>query len=180
MSRIGKQPITIPKEVTITIEGSSIRVVGPKGTLEYSIHPDIHVEMKDGTIVCSIARPTKRSNALWGTVRANITNMVHGVVHGFQKKLELHGVGYRAAVKGKNLELSVGYSHPVIIQPPEGIAFSVEKELVTVEGYDATVVGQIAADIRKVREPEPYKGKGIRYVDEVVRRKAGKVVGSTE
>jgi len=179
MSRIGKQIIEIPAGVTVTIQDSVITVTGSKGTLTHTIPADIHVEVKDNVVTCTVARASKQSKAQWGTTRAIIARLIEGVSVGIKKQLELHGVGYRASVKGKNLELLVGYSHPVLIEAPENISFTVEKEVITVEGIDAVVVGQIASNIRKVRKPEPYKGKGIRYVGEHVRRKVGKVVGAT-
>lgn len=179
MSRIGKQPIILPDGVTASIERNIIIVKGPKGTLTRTIHPDIAVTLDGNTITCSIARAGKQSRALWGTTRAVIAALVEGVTKGFRKQLELRGVGYRAAVKGKNLELSVGFSHTVSMAAPEHVSFSVEKEIITIDGIDPVITGQIAADIRKVRPPEPYKGKGIRYVGEHVRRKVGKVVGTT-
>lgn len=179
MSRIGKQPIPIPTGVTVTVKDLVVTVKGPKGELTRTIHPTMKVAVEGSTVVCSVGRPSKESSALWGTTRAVVASMVEGVSQGFKKQLEMQGVGYRAAVKGKNLELSVGFSHPVVVEAPEGITFKVEKELVTVEGFDKYVVGQVAADIRKVRPPEPYKGKGIRYLGEKVRRKVGKVVGTT-
>ncbi len=178
MSRIGKKEILIPAGVTVTINGADVTVKGPKGEITVPVHSVIGVAVQDNVLTCSIARKTKKSSALWGTMRAILSNAVEGVSTGFKKQLELQGVGYRASMQGKNLQLLVGYSHPVIIEAPEGITFAVEKEIVTVEGFDAYMVGQIAADIRKVRPPEPYKGKGIRYVGEHVRRKVGKIVGS--
>lgn len=178
MSRIGKQPVALPDGVSASVDSGVVTVKGPKGELSYKVHPTIAVEVKDGEVVCTVARNSKQSAALWGTTRAQIANLVTGVTEGFTKKLEMHGVGYRASVKGKDLELVVGYSHPVLVKAPEGVTFTVEKELITVEGIDAYTVGQIAAEIRDVRRPEPYKGKGIRYQDEQVRRKVGKVVGT--
>lgn len=178
MSRVGKAPIVLPDGISVTIEGQLVTISGPKGELQWNVHPAIAVEQQDKELVCTIARNTKQSQALWGTTRAVLQNLVTGVSEGFKKQLELHGVGYRAALKGKDLELAVGYSHPVRIMAPEGITFGVEKEVITVEGIDAEKVGQMAADIRAVRSPEPYKGKGIRYVGEQVRRKVGKVMGS--
>ncbi len=178
MSRIGRQPIDIPNGVTVSQEGDKVIVRGPKGELSHNVHNAIGVAVENNQIICSIARNTKQSNALWGTTRAVLANMVKGVTDGFQKKLELHGVGYRASLKGKNLEMTLGYSHPVLVPAPEGITFTVEKEVITVEGYDPVKVGQLAADIRDIRSPEPYKGKGVRYQGEKIRRKVGKVVGS--
>lgn len=177
MSRIGKQPVSIPSGVTVTVDGQDVVVKGPKGTLSLVAHSDIAVTVADNTVVCEIKRQSKQSSALWGTTRANIANLVEGVTEGFKKQLELHGVGYRAQLKGKDLEFALGFSHPVLIKAPEGITFTVEKDHVTIEGIDKVLVGQVAANIRSLRKPEPYKGKGIRYVGEHVRRKVGKVVG---
>lgn len=178
MSRIGKQPIIIPTGVVVTVDGGMVRINGPKGALVVPVHEDIAVTVENGELTCTISHKTKKAPALWGTMRAILANAVTGVHEGFTKKLELQGVGYRASLVGKNVQLLVGYSHPVVIEAPEGITFSVEKEVITVTGFDAYLVGQVAANIRKVRPPEPYKGKGIRYVGEHVRRKVGKVVGS--
>jgi large subunit ribosomal protein L6 len=178
MSRIGKQSIAIPSDVTVTVEGNMVHVKGPKGSLSVPVHPDIAVTVADNVLTCAISHKTKKASALWGTMRAILANAVTGVHEGFTKKLELQGVGYRASLQGKNVQLLVGFSHPVLIEAPEGISFTVEKEIITVTGFDAYLVGQVAANIRAVRPPEPYKGKGIRYVGEHVRRKVGKVVGS--
>ena len=180
MSRIGKQEIILPEGVTASIEDGVVTVKGPKGELSAKTHRDIAVEIADGKIVCSIARNSKQGHALWGTTRANVANLVKGVSDGFKKELELHGVGYKAELKGKDLEIRVGYSHSILIPAPEGITFLVEKEKITIEGIDKQEVGQVASDIRAHRKPEPYKGKGIRYVGERVRRKVGKVVGAIE
>lgn len=178
MSRIGKQSIEIPKGVEVTLNGQQVNVKGSKGQIAIDVHPDIAVAVADNMLNCSIQHSTKKSPALWGTMRAILANAVQGVHEGFTKQLELHGVGYRASLQGKNLQLLVGFSHPVLVEAPEGITFGVEKETITIQGFDAYSVGQIAANIRKIRPPEPYKGKGIRYVGEHVRRKVGKVVGS--
>lgn len=180
MSRIGKQPIVIPNGVAVTIDKGVVTVKGPKGELTRAVHRDIAVEVVGSRVQCTVARNSKQAPALWGTTRALIAQMIAGVMDGFQKKLEMHGVGYKAIKKGNNLELYVGYSHPVLIEAPSGITFTVDNESIIIDGYDAQKVGQVAANIRKIRPPEPYKGKGIRYADEVVRRKVGKVVGSTE
>jgi len=179
MSHIGKQPIALPDGVTVTIAEQAVRVKGPKGELSFMHHPDIAVTTGEGGIVCTIARPGKRAKALWGTTRARLNNMVRGVTEGFTRTLELHGVGYRAAVKGNTLELAVGFSHPVVVTAPAGVTFAVQKEVITISGIDIQAVGQVAATIRAVRPPEPYKGKGIHYQGETVRRKVGKVVGTT-
>ena len=179
MSRIGKQPIEIPSGVTVTIANGVVNVKGPKGELSHTLHREISVSQEGTTLVCLAPKVSKQSSALWGTTRAVIAGLITGVSVGFAKKLEMQGVGYRAALKGKNLELSVGFSHTVPVIAPEGISFKVEKELITIEGANKYLVGQIAANIRAVRPPEPYKGKGIRYQGEKVRRKVGKVVGTT-
>lgn len=179
MSRIGKQPIKLPEGVTVSVSGLVVAVKGPKGELSAKFHPHMSVEVKAGSVTVSIAKKSKQAAALWGTTRANIANLVQGVTEGFKKQLELQGVGYRANLKGKDIELQIGFSHPVLIKAPEGIAFAVEKEIITVTGIDKQLVGQVTASIRAVRKPEPYQGKGIRYVGEVVRRKVGKVVGAT-
>jgi large subunit ribosomal protein L6 len=176
MSRIGKAPIPVPSDVQVTIHGSDVTVKGPKGELTRTFHRDISVHFEDNQLV--VTRPTEQRlhRSLHGLSRALLANMVHGVSEGFQKELEINGVGYRAQVEGETLVLNVGYSHPVEIVPPPGITISVEKGYrnITVEGVDKELVGMVAARIRAVRKPEPYKGKGIRYVGEYVRRKAGK------
>ena len=175
MSRIGKRPIEIPSGVTVTIEPNRVAVVGPLGSLQQQVPGRITIEQGDGRVV--VTRPTERGEdrALHGLTRTLVANMVEGVTKGFEKKLEIQGVGYRAALKGSDLELSVGYSHPVTIKPRTGITFEVPAPTqIVVKGTDKQVVGQTAAEIRKVRPPEPYKGKGIRYEGEYVRRKVGK------
>lgn len=175
MSRIGNAPISIPSGVDVAISGQDVAVKGPKGELSHRVADPISVSEDDGVI--SLSRATDRGphRALHGLSRALIANMVTGVSEGFVRHLELQGVGYRAALKGKNIELSVGYSHPVNIEPPDGVTFEVpETTEIVVSGIDKQAVGQIAAQIRKVRPPEPYKGKGIRYRDEEVMRKVGK------
>lgn len=180
MSHIGKKLITLPEGVAASVADRVVSVKGPRGELTFKHHPDIEVKITERReLSCKPIRDSKKSAALWGTTRARIANMVEGVSAGFRRLLELQGVGYRAALKGKDLELSVGFSHPVKIVSPEGISFTVAKELITVEGNDKQAVGEIAARIRAVRPPEPYKGKGIRYQGEHVRRKVGKVVGTT-
>ena len=175
MSRIGKKPIPVPDSVTITIEPEVVRVNGPRGNLEERKARDITVAQEDGTLV--VTRPTDRAEhrALHGLTRTLIANMVTGVTEGFSKTLEIQGVGYRAALKGRDLELALGYSHPVPIKAPEGIEFEVPVPTrVIIKGNSKQAVGQIAAVIRKQRPPEPYKGKGIRYEGEYVQRKVGK------
>lgn len=175
MSRVGKKPITIPSGVEVTIDGNTVTVKGPKGTLTRQIHPDMTVKKEDN--VLKVERPSddRLHRALHGTTRSIIANMVEGVSNGFSKTLELVGVGYRAQKKGKTVVLSVGYSHPVEVQEPEGIELEVPSATqIVVKGIDKEKVGAVAANIRAVREPEPYKGKGIKYSDERIRRKEGK------
>ena len=175
MSRIGKRPIEVPAGVTVSVDPGRVMVNGPLGTLTQAVPQRMKIEQADGTI--TVTRPTDRGEdrALHGLTRTLIANMVEGVTDGFEKHLEIQGVGYRATLKGTDLELAVGYSHPVTIRPPQGISFDVPTPTeVVVKGIDKQQVGQIAAEIRKVRPPEPYKGKGIRYRDEQVRRKVGK------
>jgi large subunit ribosomal protein L6 len=175
MSRIGRLPITVPSTVDVTIDGRQLTVKGPKGTLSRVLHPDMTVAQEDGTIV--VTRPTeqKTHKQLHGLTRTLVNNMVVGVTDGYRKGLEITGVGYRAALNGNKLTLNLGYSHPIEIDPPEGISFEVENPTrLAVVGIDKELVGQIAAKVRATRKPEPYKGKGVRYAGEVVRRKAGK------
>jgi large subunit ribosomal protein L6 len=175
MSRIGKQPITIPKGVDVSVSGSHVTVKGPNGTLERDIHPEISLKQDDGVI--NVERPSdaRQHRALHGLTRTLVANMVEGVTSGFRKVLEIQGVGYRAAAKGKDLEVNVGFSHPVLVNAPAGITFTVETPTrVVITGANKEAVGQVAADIRSLRPPDPYKGKGIRYEGEYVRRKAGK------
>jgi large subunit ribosomal protein L6 len=175
MSRIGRKPVPVPDAVTVEIAPGNIAVKGPKGELSQTLSPDMKSEQEEGGV--TISRPTDRGEhrALHGLTRSLIANMVEGVTDGFEKRLEIQGVGYRAALKGKKLELALGYSHPVAIDAPEGIDFEVPQPTeVVIKGIDKQLVGQVAADIRKRRPPEPYKGKGIRYKDEQVLRKVGK------
>ena len=175
MSRIGKKPITVPDGVTVSVAPGRVTVNGPKGELTQAISPDMKVDQENGTL--TVERPTNRGDhrALHGLTRSLIANMVEGVTDGFEKRLEIQGVGYRAKLQGKNLELALGYSHPVAVAAPEGIEFEVPQATeVVVRGIDKQLVGEIAAQIRKKRPPEPYKGKGVRYSGEYVRRKVGK------
>ncbi|MDZ4859729.1 MAG: 50S ribosomal protein L6 [Candidatus Hydrogenedentes bacterium] len=178
MSRIGKIPVVIPGGVKAELNGSRLTVTGPKGSLERIFHPEVAVTLEGSEI--SVTRPSDEPNhrALHGLTRALIQNMIVGVTAGYSKVLQIVGVGYRAAMQGSNLQLLVGYSHPVIVQPPAGITFTVDgTQTIKVEGIDKALVGQVAADIRSWREPEPYKGKGIKYENETVRRKEGKAGG---
>jgi large subunit ribosomal protein L6 len=178
MSRIGTAPISLPSGVELTASGSEVEVKGPKGTLTQAISPAISVTVDDGVATVARENDERETKALHGLTRALIANMVVGVSDGFSKELSLVGVGYRAALKGNELELQVGYSHPVNIEALDGITFEVpEPTRIIVGGIDKQKVGQVAADIRAVRPPEPYKGKGIRYTGEYVRRKAGKAGG---
>jgi large subunit ribosomal protein L6 len=175
MSRIGRQPIEIPTGVEIEVDGSRVTVKGPKGTLERTFHPDMRIAREDGIV--RVERPSDESlhRALHGLTRTLIANMVEGVTNGFEKRLEIVGVGYRAALKGSDIELAVGFSHTVTVRPPDGIEFEVPAPTrITVRGIDKETVGEVAANIRKIRKPEPYKGKGVRYEGEYVRKKAGK------
>lgn len=174
MSKIGKQPINLPEGVSAEAAGNAVTVSGPNGSLTKKFSRKVVVEVTDGKILVSVTGQNKRSMSLWGGARSIIWGMVEGVSQGWKKQLELVGTGYRAEVSGNTLVLSVGYSHPVKVEAPEGISLNVEKSVITVSGADKEMVGQIAAKIRAVRPPEPYKGKGIKYLDEVVRRKAGK------
>ena len=175
MSRIGKRPITIPAKVQITIDGSHIAVKGPKGELSRILPAAVTLEQQGETLLVLRRDESRTSQQLHGLSRTLVANMVQGVSEGFQRRLEIQGVGYRAQIQGRNLNLNVGYSHPVQIEPPEGIQLAVEGNTnVLVSGFDKELVGNTAARIRQVRPPEPYKGKGIRYAGEVVRRKAGK------
>ncbi len=175
MSRIGKNPIEIPSDVTVTIDKDLIVVKGPKGELSLSKMPVIDAKIDDNHVVFNTEAKTKQINAAWGLMRALVANMIKGVTVGFEKKLELVGVGYRAAQNGNGLTMNIGYSHPVSITAPAGIQITVvDNQNITISGADKQLVGQVAAKIRKVRQPEPYKGKGIKYSTETVRRKAGK------
>jgi large subunit ribosomal protein L6 len=175
MSRVGKAPIEIPKGVEVTITGRTVEVKGPKGRLSRQVHPDITVQSSDGTVV--VQRPTdlEHHRALHGLTRALLANMVKGVTEGFKVELEIQGVGYRAVKQGNTLALQVGYTHPVEMPPPEGIQFDVpQANRIVVNGIDKELVGQVAARIRAIREPDPYKGKGIRYAGERIKLKPGK------
>lgn len=180
MSRVGNKPINIPPEVTVDIEDQRVKVKGAKGELEYNFHTLIHFEKKDSIIMVKVRKQEeKKSRELWGLSRVLLANMIDGVTKGFQKKLEINGVGYRAAVSGQKLSLELGFSHTIEFLLPKGIEAKVEKNVITIGGIDKQLVGETAARIRALRKPEPYKGKGIKYVDEIIRRKAGKVVKAT-
>ncbi|OGY52489.1 MAG: 50S ribosomal protein L6 [Candidatus Buchananbacteria bacterium RIFCSPLOWO2_01_FULL_56_15] len=181
MSRIGKQPIAIPDSVTVTIANGLVAVKGPKGELSQQLHPLVSVAQTGSELNVSVGNANdKKQRSLWGLWRKLIANMVTGVTEGFSKQLEINGVGYKAVLQGDKLVITVGYSHPVEYSLPEGLTAKVEKNLITISGADKQLVGQAAAEIRSVRKPEPYKGKGIKYVTEIVRRKAGKTAAKGE
>ena len=175
MSRVGKRAVTLPAGVTAKVEGQSVAVKGAKGELRFVVPGDVNVSFADNQIKVDPRNETKRARALWGTARAQVNNLVVGVTKGFEKKLEINGVGYKAAVAGKNLQLSLGYSHDVIFPIPQGIAITTPKPTeIAITGIDKRQVGQVAAEIRAFRPPEPYKGKGVKYSDEFIFRKEGK------
>lgn len=178
MSKIGKQPIIVPSGVSIEIGGNKIVVKGSKGELTKTLPRNIEVKIEEGKVIVSRKSETKSAMSLHGTYRSLINNMVKGVAEGFSKQLELVGTGFRAEVTGSTITLTVGYSHPVKIEAPQGVTFKIEKSILTVDGIDKEIVGQVAANIRAVRPPEPYKGKGIKYVDEIIRRKPGKAAAA--
>ena len=175
MSRIGQKPVPVPAGVTASVEGQTVKVKGPKGALQLVIHDDVLVKMDQGAVKVDPRNETKRARSMWGTSRTLVANLITGVTSGFERKLEITGVGYRAAVQGKNLQLALGYSHDVVYPIPEGIAIVAPKPTeVVITGIDRQKVGQVAAEIRGFRPPEPYKGKGIKYQGEYIFRKEGK------
>jgi large subunit ribosomal protein L6 len=176
MSRIGKLPVTVPSGVDVTIDGRTVTIKGPKGTLSHTVIEPITVERgDDGAILVKRPDDERRNRAFHGLTRSLVNNLIVGVTAGYEKKLEIVGVGYRVALRGSNLEFALGFSHPVVVEPPEGITFAVETPTrFSVSGIDKQLVGETAANIRKIRKPEPYKGKGVRYAGENVRRKVGK------
>ena len=177
MSKIGKKPIQVPQGVSIEIVDAIVKIKGPKGEQSIPLHRHVQVAVEDGAAMVTVKNPDdRRQRALWGTFRALIENAAQGSASGWKKQLEIQGVGYKAASAGQKLTLNLGFSHPIEFVVPAGLAVRVEKNIITIEGHDRQAVGQFAARVRSLRKPEPYKGKGIRYVGEVVRRKAGKVV----
>jgi large subunit ribosomal protein L6 len=175
MSRVGKNPIIVPQGTSIQVAGGEILVKGQKGELRKTLPPKINLKEEENKLLVSVKNAQEKGiNSLWGTWRSLIANMVLGVTNGFEKVLEINGVGYRAELKGKTLVLHVGFSHPIEYQLPEGISMKVEKNIITVSGVDKQLVGEAAAQIRKIKKPEPYKGKGIKYQNEIIRRKSGK------
>src|ERR1043166_4938733 len=175
MSRIGRKAVTVPSGVTANVEGQTVKVKGPKGALQVVIPDDVTVKMEQGSIKVDPRNETKRARSMWGTSRTLVSNLMTGVTKGFERKLEITGVGYRAAMQGKNLQLALGYSHDVVYAIPEGITIVVPKPTeITITGNDSQRVGQVAAEIRAYRPPEPYKGKGVKYANEFIFRKEGK------
>ena len=175
MSRIGKKAIVVPSGVTANVEGQTVKVKGPKGALSVALHDDVAVKLEDGAIKVDPRFETKRARSQWGTSRTLIANLIAGVTKGFEQRLEINGVGYRAAVQGKNLQLALGYSHDVVYPIPEGITIATPKPVeIVISGIDRQKVGQVAAEIREFRPPEPYKGKGVKYANERIFRKEGK------
>ncbi len=180
MSRIGKKPIIIPKDVEVKIDSDLIAVKGPKGEVNQKIHPHVNIMREEDQIMIKVQNPKlKEDRALWGLYGSLINNMIIGVTQGFEKKLEVIGVGYKAVLSGNKLILSVGYSHPVEVVLPQNISVTVDKNIITISGCDKQLVGEIAARVRKIRPPEPYKGTGIKYVNEVIRKKVGKAAKAT-
>lgn len=180
MSKIGKKSLEMPQGVSISVDkDNNVAVKGPKGELKASFDRNLSIEVKENRVYVSPKKQTENISALWGLTRAIVGNMLIGVSKGYEKQLELQGVGFKVAAKGKDLEFSLGFSHPVLFKAVQGIDFKIDKNIVTVSGMDKQLVGQVASDIRSLREPEPYKGKGIRYVGEYVRRKEGKKVAGT-
>jgi large subunit ribosomal protein L6 len=174
MSRLGKNPIEITAGTTVTVNGGMVNVKGPKGELSRTFRPEIAIEVKDNTIVLTPKGDTVFVRSLWGTVGSHLRNMMEGVTKGFERKLILEGVGFKSAVSGKSLDLALGFSHPVKVEIPEGLTVTADKNLITITGTDKELVGQFSAYVRSLKKPEPYKGKGFRYDDEVIRRKQGK------
>jgi large subunit ribosomal protein L6 len=180
MSRIGKKIVAVPEGVEVKIEKRQVSVKGPKGTLVFEFHPDVKVILEEKELRVENTKKTKASSALWGLTQVLISNMIEGVIKGYEKQLELQGVGYRMAIKGKKLDMALGFSHPVEVEIPEGLEAKVEKNILTVSGIDKQKVGQFAASVRRLKKVEPYKGKGFRYVGEIVRKKVGKKASAAE
>jgi large subunit ribosomal protein L6 len=175
MSRVGKKPVAVPSGVTANIEGQTVKVKGPKGALQVVLHGDVSAKLEDGSVHVDPRNDTQQARAMWGTYRALVAKVIEGVTKGYERKLEINGVGYRAALQGKNLQLQLGYAHDIVYPIPEGVTIAVPKPTeVVITGVDAQKVGQAAAEIRAFRKPEPYKGKGVRYSGEFIFRKEGK------
>lgn len=177
MSRIGKLPVEVPDKVEVKIDGVLVTVKGPKGQLEQSFTNDVKIELKDKEVSVNPVDESQKARAMWGTTRTIINNMIQGVTTGFTKSLEFNGVGYKAAVKGDELEMNLGYSHPISYKLPEGVSAKVQKNVIEISGSSKELVGFVAAKVRSFRPPEPYKGKGVKYSDETIIRKAGKTGG---
>ncbi len=180
MARLGKLPVELPQEVKAEIEANKVKIIGPMGTLERDFPKELRIRIKKNTLVVEKKGESKSANALQGTLRAHLLNMIKGVNKGWSKNLEIVGAGYRVEVKGNQLVFMIGYSHPVIVEAPEGIKFTVSKSIISVEGIDRELVGQVAARIKAVRKPDSYKGKGIRYQGEEIRLKPGKAVAKIQ
>ena len=179
MSRIGKKPIPVPQGVTIAVEGNTVRVEGPKGQLSQRVPDSVSVRIESNVLTVDRSSDHRNVRALHGLTRSLLANMVHGVKDGFERKLEIVGIGYRAQLTGKNLQLALGYSHPVIFPLPDGVQAEIERQVsITLKGADKALVGQVAAKLRALRKPDPYKGKGIKYAEEQIRRKVGKKAGA--
>lgn len=177
MSRIGKKPVILPSGVKAVLNGTTLQVSGPKGTLELPVHAQVQIAIEPEQILVSVPHPdNKKEKALWGLFRSLVQNLVDGSVKGFEKKLEVNGVGFKVQVTGQKLVMSLGFSHPVEVEFPKDLQVTVDKNVITIQGADKQKVGQFAANVRALKKPEPYKGKGIKYIDEVILRKAGKVV----
>ncbi len=174
MSRIGRKPITVPAGVNVELNGSHVKVVGPKGQLELTLMPGIEMTQADGIITVTKAYETPETGRSYGLMRTLVDNMIVGVSTGFTRALEINGVGFRAAVAGNTITLSLGFSHPVVFTLPQGVEAKIEKNVITLSGFDKQLVGQVAANLRALKKPEPYKGKGIKYAEEQIKRKAGK------
>lgn len=174
MSRIGKQPVEIPDGVTVTLADGVLSAKGPKGELSIPVKPNVRFRLEEKEVTLQPRDDTDFSRALWGTYRSHLSNMIEGVTKGYEKKLLLEGVGYRAEMQGSDLKLALGYSHTIVVKPEEGITFAAEKNAITVSGISKDLVGNVTASIRALRKPEPYKGKGLRYDNEIIRRKVGK------
>jgi large subunit ribosomal protein L6 len=180
MSRIGKKSVAVPDGVDVNISGRKISIKGPKGSLDFEFHPDVEVKIEEKEVVVMARKKTKQARSLWGLTRMLVSNMIDGVTKGFEKQLELQGVGYRMAVQGKKLNLALGFSHPIEVDVPEGLEAKIDKNILTISGIDKQKVGQLTATVRALKKVEPYKGKGFRYVGEVVRKKAGKKATAAE
>jgi large subunit ribosomal protein L6 len=174
MSRLGKKPIEIPAKVEVTVSGHTFTAKGPKGTLSFTTPETVEVKVENNEILLNPRDSSYQTDALWGTSAAHITNIIEGITKGFEKKLVIEGIGFRGEIKGKTVTLALGFSHPVVVPIPEGLQVTVEKNIITIHGIDRDLVVQFAAEIRLLKKPEPYKGKGIRYDNEVVKRKQGK------